>query len=825
MKVEQAIYGEVRGGHAFRLASDHGKVSIELTSRLDLPDTAPPGVNWSPFLSGFPHRDRYVLARTFSDPAATRAGMVLSHAVIAPLDELTATADLRPLLALLITAPEAPERLEAREVSTSAEQSPFAVDLEATAEALTTRGTGPVVRIGCQRFEDLVVSLWFHLWPELRKRFAFRLSFGPQDLVEVPKPSLVSSPTALAARWTGHRIVGSTGPKTNLRSIALLSGGAEGEPLLGFAREIGARIDNFDDLSLLERAYEFWSTSTPAFDECVSVLRLVERLSSDPAAGLAGKAMLVDRLTSRLPTATVHDILLLRNLVIEALPGTEIIWAGLRAWALTNRFTEAEDELMLSAVGDATSVAAAIPVWREALLGGIADASRIKSSSFPAAFWRWADAQPATLIALSDHLPATRDVEARLADVAPRNLSQSAGDAIMEFALTKRWLRLHGAAAGATLAPYEAVRRQLSVDPDSANMDGVRAAMVRATPAQALDIALQLADVRVLQIAAEEVGRKPELLKHADFRDASVQDVWARALAVNADAWRGPADPQRAFAVVIEELTQGRSADANLLAVLSSSPVADLSDFPLRAEVWHRVAGPTRNNLLKATAAGWLKRATSAAVPYSPDRELEAVLLADNVLERTLLQTEIGTAARIVLALHGYDETRFLRWLADLAASRRALATTDAEALGYLVLKRRWQRAVDDMVSRVWRGWHDLKPALRICHTMISIVFRWLLGVSPISYEEKWLVLEELAADLYSTGPDYNNLWDRAGGRQADLQSNGNGRTRWHDAIEQIRRGNKPRVARLLREMSCDYPGNDQLRLLDSDPDFGGGHR
>jgi hypothetical protein len=824
MRVEQAIYGEVRGGHALRLASDCGKVSPDLTSRLDLPDTAPPGAYWSPFLSGFPHGDRYVLARTFSDPAATRAGMVLSHAVIAPLDELTTTADLRPLLALLIATPEAPETLEAREVSTSAEQHPLAVDLVATAVALTTRGAGPVVRIGCQSFEDLMISLWFYLWPEIRNRFAFRLSFGPQDLVEVPKPSLVCTPTALGARWAGHRIVEPTGPKTISRATALLSGGAEGEPLLGFAREIGARIDHIDALSLLERAYELRSISTPTFDECVAVLRLVERLSPDSAAGLEGKATLAERLISCLPEATVGDILLLRNLGTEAFPGTEIVWAGLRAWALTNRFTQAEDELMLSAINDATAVAAAIPAWREALLGGIADASRAKSSSFPAAFWRWADARPATLIALADHLPAAREVEARLADAAPRNLRRLAGDTVMELALTKHWLRLHGAAAGATLAPLEAVRRQLSVDTDSANMDGLRAALFRATPTQALDIALKMPDARILQIAAEEVARKPELLKHADFRDSSVQDVWARALTTNAGAWRGPADPQEAFTVVIEEHIQGRSANANLLATLSLSPLADLSDYPRRSEVWPRVGTLTSNNLLKATAAGWLKRATSAAVPYAPDRELEAVLLTDDALERTLFQAEIGAAVRIVSALSGYDETRFLHWLADLAASRRALATTDAEALGYLVLERRWQRAVSDMVNRAGAGRQDLKPALRICHKMVSIFSRWWLGVSPVSHDEKWQILEDLTADLYPTGPDHNELWDRAGGRQADLQSNGNGRTRWHNAIGQIRHGKGPHAARLLEEMSREHPRNDQLRRLAADPDFGGGY-
>ena len=550
---------------------------------------------------------------------------------------------------------------------------------------------------------------------------------------------------------------------------------------------------------------------------------MVERLSADSTTGLAGKTILTEKLISRLPEATVCDIVLLRNLGTEALPGTEIIWAGLRAWATTNQFTQADDELMLSAIDDATSMTAAIPAWREALLGGIADASRTKSSPFPAAFWRWADARPGTLIALADNLPATREFEARLADAVPRSLRRLAGDAVMELALTKRWLRLHGSAAGATLVPLEAVRRQLSVDTDSANMGGVRAALFRTTPAQVLDIALKVPDARVLQLAAEEVARKPELLKHADFRDASVQDVWALALTTNADAWRGPADPQKAFTAVIDEFIQGRSANFDLLAALSLAPVADLGDYPRRAEVWDRVGSPARDNLLKATAAGWLRRATSEAVPYSPDRELQAVLLADDALDRTLLHTDIGAAVRTVSALSGYDETRFLRWLADIAASRHALAAIDAEALGSVILERHWQRAVDDTVNRTRAGRHDLKPALRICHKMIGIVSRWWLGVSPVSYDEKWQVLEDLAADLYPTGPDYNELWDRAGGRQADLQGHGNGRARWHNAIGQIRHGKGPRAAQLLWEMYHEHPRNEQVRRLAADPDFEGG--
>lgn len=393
----------------------------------------------------------------------------------------------------------------------------------------------------------------------------------------------------------------------------------------------------------------------------------------------------------------------------------------------------------------------------------------------------------------------------------------------MALALSKRWLRLHGAAAAATLAPHEAICRQLSVDTDSANMDGVRAAMGRATPTQALAIALEVADGRVLRVAAEEVARKPELLKDANFRDASVQDVWARALAVNADAWQGPADPQQAFTAVIDNLIEGRPANGDLIAALSSSPVADLSDFLRRAEVWHRVSSTARNNLLKATAAGWLKRAAAAAVPYAPDRELESILLAGDALDRVLLHSEVGAAVRIVSVLSRYDDTRFLRWLVSPAASRHAFSAADAEALGRLVLDRRWQRAVDEMVHGVRAGRDDLKPALRICHAMIGLITRWLLGVSSASYEEKWQALVDVAARLYPSGPDHDELWNRAGGQHADLQSVGSGRARWRDAIGQIRRGKGPRAARLLREMLRDYQNNDDLRYLAADPDFGGG--
>lgn len=828
MRVEQAIYGEVRGGHALRLASDRSRVPAELASRLDLPDTAPPGVEWSPFVSGFPHGDRYVLARTFADPTASRAGMVLSHAVIAPLEEVTTTADLRPVIALLIAAPELPDALQACDVPTSTPTAPTATDLIPAAEALTTRGTGPVVRVGVQGFEGLAVALWFHLWPELRARFAFRLSFGPHDVVDMPQPSLVCTPTALAARWTGHRIIGTSGSPPVTGAVAILSGSTEGEPILAFAREIGARLDRFTDLPLLERAFELGSSLSPSFDDCVAVLRLVEHLSPDPTMGAASKAKMIGRLASRLDGAAVAGISLLRNLSTTGLPAASTLWTGLESWAGANKFPQADDRAMLSAIDDALSATTAVEPWRRAVLAGVVAAASSTSSGFAAAFWRWAETRPATLKTLADHFWQDGGLEARLSDAVPRKISYDAGKAVTGIALMKGWLRLHGAAAGASLLPSEAVRLQLSVDANPDNLDGLRAALRSATPAQALTIALETAEPRILHIAAEEVARKPQLLKDVDFSTLPAQRLWAQALAANAEAWRGPADPQRSFISVVEKHLDGGTIDPELITALAKSPLADLSGYARRAEAWQRFAGPTRTNILKATAGGWLDRASTGDVAHAPDPQLEAAILADDRLDSTLsalAPTGVGTVAQIVSALPGIDEHRFLRWLAIWAAARRSLPSGDAEVLGRLILDRRWRRTVDELVRLACMGRDDVKPALRVCHDMIGIFMRWTLGLSAVSYEEKWTILEDLAADLYPNGPDHNEIWGRAGGRAADLQTSGSGRSRWRDAIGQMRRGRGPRSAQLLDVMRQDFPRNDQVRYLARDPDLGKGYR
>lgn len=816
MKIEQAIYGEVCNGHALRLASTRSQIVDDLASRLDLPDTAPPGVNWSPYITGFPYGDKYVLARTFADPHATRAGMVISHALIAPLDEIVITANLKSLFENLIITPELPDILTTLDIQGSTEPLTNTIDLTATAESLVARERGPSVKIGIDGFEELIVSLWFRLWPELRENFSFRLSFGPHDIVDNPPPVIVCTPSTLEARWTGHNVIGVSSLKNMPRAAEILCDSTEASPILQFADEVGISVDRFSHLQMLVSAYQL--SSAPDFEASTATIRLVDKLSPDPTLGTEGKEKLIRKLSSQVCDVGIAEILQLRNLKIIGFNGAERIWENLRDRIATYHIEEVDDKTFMHTISDALSAEAVIP-WCEAIIGGIAASASSTSPTFPLAFWRWADIQPSTLTKLFDHLPSNHDLEARISQVAPREISTSTGNTVMTIARSKSWLLLHGVAAGVCFKPREAVLQQLIIDTEPTHLDGIKAALCQATNKELLTIALESKESRILCIAAEKVAAHPQLLKDVDFNAVSAQELWARALAINIDAWQGPRDPKHSLLITLQSLLDGHQISLELLGKLSTTPIANLCGYEHCVEIWPRLAEPTRTHFLNATAAGWLEQAVLSSVVV-PDSQLEATLLAGHALDQrlqALALTDAKLAMQIIDSLAGYGELRFLEWLEYWLSTNRCMTFSEAELLGTLIHNRHWQRVANHLVRVARDGQNDVKPALRCCLNMVSFIDVWLLGLSIITSDEKWLVLEEIAADLYPGGPDDGELWERSGGRNSHLVFSGTGQARWHDALSQIRKGRGPRLHRLLEEMIKDFPANSQLHRLAND--------
>lgn len=825
MILEQAVYGEVKGGHGLRAASGDIKLAAELTSRLDLPDTAPPGADWSPYVSGFPFREHYVIARTFRDPNATRAGMVLSHALIAPLDEIVNISDLQEIFDQLIAHPIAPSHLLAFGIDFYDKPLPSVPELAAAASALVTRASGPVVRVGHQGFEQLIASLWARLWPTMRREFSFRISFGPGDLIESLMPVLVCTPSSLAARWQGYRLIHNFTNASSSLASRFLIGDVAGEQLRVFAESIGTELSTFGDLKLLEQAYRFATQEPDPIGNAAAAVRLVERLSPDPERGESGKEMILKSFILRLESAAASDILPLRNLQLNGFAQAEKLWAALDEWVAKNLFPKAQDLAFLTTVTDALGVDKACEDWCRALLGGLRRATRENATFFPSALWRWAEADTTLTEPLWASIGVNKSFEKSLVRVAPQVLKHGTARPILSYAAQNRLYRLHGAAAVAAESFIDAVRLQVSIEP-ALESEGIQVVLQRATPSEVVSCAIDIGDARLISFATDAVTNEPELLAELDLSNKVVRGIWSSALVRNQDVWCGPANPRAAFDQVLNDYLESSETSSLLIDRLANTPLGDLSDFPRRGELWLKLSGDTRTILLRATASGWIERAEKGH-PSNVEIPLCEAIRVDHkldVLLDRLASGRIAQAALLVGLLPSFEEMSFRSWLRKATLRTLSLQAADAEAVGRLVDKRRWSDAADDLMGMLRSGRTDIRPALRACVSLIGFFDRWIYGLSEVTSIEKWDLLISLAADLYPTGPDEDGLWERAGGHNSDLGCGGSGRSRWRDAIGRIRLGRAPRIDSLLREMLQDYKDNADLNFLSGDKQFGG-HR
>lgn len=826
MRVEQAVYGQVsERGHGLRDSSEKSRLAAEIYSRLDLPDGVPGGVQgWSPFVRGFPVGDHYVIAKTFLDSSASRGGMVLSHALIVSLDDVCGLGSLAPLFGLLATAvDQVPIWPTTLDLELAGSHEPYAPELVGAANALATQQQLPVVSAGVPGFEGLVDALWQNVSPEMRRAFAFRLSFGPTDLVEQPLPTIVCTPEQLRARWLKHAVVNPDDAVPASAVAAVLCGQRPLAPLVALAADLGVTLATVKDLSRIERIQTLVEGKGD-FDDLLSAVRMVDGLSSDPKVGVATKSALLRRLVGLVPATSASQLLVLRNLLLAGFSQAEQFWSAVELAVAKLKFEPAQDAELGELAQAAGDEELAFGPWRAAATTGLLVASRKYGAPIYKAVWRWAESNSPAFSAVVDALPTERAFEQRLAAAVPKRLQVTKPEQLLAPVLKKRWLVAYGTVLAATLAPLDAARQQLKVDKAAGHSEGLKAALGHANAAQVLECAVREKDSRLVDMAADIAVSDPKVLSGIRGQDISAQQVWAAAIKKKSSLWNAPKKAADVRDTVLEQLVDGHAVEPSLLEALAQTPLADVCSFPRRAELWHRL--PQRDAYLQATAAGWLEQAGTSGKATAPEDTLERAIIASPQL-RALLGTpsvSVDASLSIVAALASFSESMFITWLETMLQGMSVLSTASSERLGTLIASQRWDRATNtlaDFYSTRRRA--DLLPALRACSGLLGMFTRWRLGVFAPTVTEKWAALEDAACDLYPAGPDDEQLWSRAGGKKSDLPGGfQSGAARWHAALSSIRFGGRPKTRELLFHMLKDFPDNEQLRLYASDTDIVG---
>lgn len=827
MRVEQAVYGEVPGrGHGLRTSSQNAPIAVAIASKLDLPDAVPPGVHaWSPFVSGFPIDGHYVLARTFLDSSASRGGMVVTHALIVSLDDMCEVPSLGALFGLLAASSgDCPVEVATLEIDIACSTHAPAADLIGAANALTSQAPTPVVRLGVDGFEDLVDSLWRNFWPTLRRNFAFRISFGPNDAMVQPQPVLVCTPEQLQARWAKHLIVKPDDQKPESESARILCAQRELQPILSLAADLGLEVHTLSDLSRFERLHALLSGGE-SFVDFLTAVRLADGLSNQPACGVYIKEKLISRLTGLIPRVSCEQLLLMKNLTLAGFANTGPMWSAVENAVSNIGFLPVEDNSSVEMIAASIDENLAVPPWRSAVKAGLSNAALRDEPVLSKAIWRWAERSQATFAAVVGMLPADIVVEQRLAAEAPKKLRTTTPATLLSSLLKKHWLVAYGAVLASTSSPIEATGQQLKVDRDQFHNAGLRSALRYASPLQILECALAHKDLRLIGLCAEEAAENPKILSKIRCEDVTEQRIWSAAIRKNPSLWRAPDNAAGVRDNVLAQLCEHRPVDAGLIESLAQTPLADLSAALRREQLWSILPDSQRDQYLRSTAIGWLEAIANGAVATIPEPPLERAIVASSKLQSVLETSAMTIEARlaIISVLPSFGEQAFISLLSNLLNGVRNLSHSDSEQLGALVASRRWERAAKYLSERFADYRQDLMPGLRLCANLLSLYTRWRLDISKPSAAEKWSAFEEEARHLYPDGPDTDELWSRAGGKNSDLPGRSqSGATRWHIALNSIRKGGHPTGRRLLKRMCQDFPSNEKLRLYASDSDIVG---
>ncbi len=212
-QAHQVLHG-YRNGHGQIEASLRlDERDSDLVTRLsDLSGNLSSGVKFNSYLTVYPlpSHKHYALARTWPDPEAPRAGCVLTHTLLIPLDYWATATNLRSSLDHLFHNPRsnAPHDFSSplNLTSKSPRTSDAEVEIDLSSEVFVFRyfgkGLRPIVWFNTDQSETLLWGLLEHLWPRLRSIFSCcTYSLQPRTLEDGPF-DLLFAPNAVYSRFT-----------------------------------------------------------------------------------------------------------------------------------------------------------------------------------------------------------------------------------------------------------------------------------------------------------------------------------------------------------------------------------------------------------------------------------------------------------------------------------------------------------------------------------------------------------------------------------------------------------------------------------------------
>jgi len=816
MNVEKAIFGQVGQGHGLRSFSSSPNFFRKISQWLDLPDVVPAGVDFSPYISGFPFENKYILARSFVDENASRSGMIVVYALAIDIVDILSLDDLNSLIKLLPVETCSDHIFIESSVIVYCKEASLGINngLNSTVvELLLDKRDGPVVHVGLKGFDALVCSIWFKLWPSMRKHFSFRLSVSPRDCVDARNPRLVCIPPSLISRWGNQKIIKDVSPITISPAIKAFHDGYNEFKYFCDLFEIEITDPSF--LGFLIEAKTKFETHPLMFNDCLSLIRFIEVLSPYSSMGIDQKLVLLKKLASATEDTEVNNILKLRNFTGVGFSDLKIVWEAIVSKLRCENYSEVDDPYFIEIINNIYSEVNLLPDWKSSVQSGMKSALLSSNVSIFSAVWRWLQLDSEVALQFLNSVEINEDIEKLLSAYVKKDLPRKLVESLVVFCSSKKLLILHGSILSLYLPAQEAFKKQIEIDTEASYLGGLNSIAFNVDRKQLLSSCIYIDDVRLADIVTAMSADDPVILESVSASSDISLSIWTNALKLNPNLWNAPSRPNEIlYSLLDESLMLGYIKHDDLINLLSKSPMSDLCDYPRVNEVWSLFDEVAKFNYLNNTAKGWYKRALMLNFITPGNMLQDAIYRLDGLREAmtkdSLKYNEgvIGIFSHIPIFLEG----DFIFWLEYWLSNQKQHLISASESIGKIIINKKWVNAAKIVHEKSKVHSINAFSILRVCKSILPLRDRLDLG--ECTYEEKWNALKEVLINLYSSGPDENGIWERSGGNAWNIWSYGSGYERWTRAIDKVKNGSKPDVMDLLNKVSDDFPGNHSVNAL-----------
>jgi|GEM_PF-5304412 hypothetical protein len=807
----------------------------EIANRTDRPGYTPIGVSWPPYLSGFAYKDYYLLMRTLPDDSASRPGMVYTVAVAGELDSFSKINNLQPLIDLL------PKTLEKRigpsgtviEIEDERLRFCASAGLPSRLASSLVSSSEIVVWGDPGSFDDIIRTLWCSVWPSIRKRLSFRLSFDPSDIDRDHPPTLVTALPQVRSRWSRDQFIEPSEPSEAaiVGAASLLTQGESRNGILQLVEALDAMesISDLRQLSLVDALLNASQQNSQTFSSLRSQLQLAAKLTPGSDKGSRFKAPVLAELQRRIPEQTVAaEIRGLRNVPTDSFDSSSVeqILAQVTKWieqhAVEN--TAAGDSvsiLLKDGFDDQTS-------WGKAVRTGLANALKDATNDSAKAVWLWVSGE---LMPYADQIVELFTNSARnelsLADTCP-DLSKQGNLAQHLARLSKKralW-ELHAELAFRS-GSKRAVADHVAVLPvgTDAGVERLR----RRIGSEFVGQAITVGDSRLLDAARRQIAESPEMWNEFDSGSLFWRQLFVRTIDSGSSGTWTVDSKHDLTRKVIQFLLRGeaRDGDTDNLWTTIAKFQPDWSDFveEITEEGWNAIPSTHRTTIMDATAAGILSKFANAGISVLPSVPVLRVRIVADVQVRTALYgiSDVSLAVALFEQLPEIPQHLFVWWMGNRMTQSVAISGVTAIRIGELIEARKWRDAASKL-SQLAEYRSDLNGAIERCIGLIGMLRRVQMffggrNIHPHQIDV-WAALEELGLELYPYGPGVKEVWKRAGGHTADIPRFNSGREAWSTVISQARAGGHDVTPRsLTNAMLEDYPRNPNLthieRLID----------